>query len=42
VLQALFGASVPTLDDSFELLADLVEAHLDPALLARWIGPVTR
>jgi hypothetical protein len=41
-LQALFGATVPMLDDSFELLADLVEAHLDPSLLARWIGSVRR
>jgi adenosylcobyric acid synthase len=42
VLQALFGATVPMLDDSFELLADLVEAHLDPSLLARWIGSAPR
>ena len=39
VLQALFGARVPTLDDSFEMLADLVEQHLDADLLARWIAP---
>lgn len=38
VLRALFGASVPTLDDSFERLADMAEAHLDAALLAHWIG----
>ena len=38
VLQALFGARVPLLDDAFELLADTVDAHLDPALLARLFG----
>jgi adenosylcobyric acid synthase len=38
VLQALFGASVPSLDSSFDGLADLVERHLDPALLARLLG----
>ncbi|MDP1900903.1 MAG: cobyric acid synthase [Rubrivivax sp.] len=38
VLQALFGATVPTLDSSFELLADMVEQHLAPALLDRWLG----
>lgn len=38
VLQALFGHAVPTLDDSFERLADLAETHLDPALLSHWIG----
>jgi len=38
VLQALFGAAVPTLESSFELLADLVEEHLDAALLERWLG----
>jgi adenosylcobyric acid synthase len=38
VLQALFGATVPTLDDVFDRLADVVDAHFDtgalPALLA--------
>jgi adenosylcobyric acid synthase len=38
VLQALFGASVPTLDSVFDRLADVVDAHFDtgalPALLA--------
>lgn len=38
VLQALFGASVRSLDSSFDGLADLVERHLDPALLARMLG----
>jgi adenosylcobyric acid synthase len=35
VLRALFGATVPTLDDSFEGLADLIDEHLDGALLQR-------
>ena len=38
VLQALFGAAVPTLDTVFERLADVVETHFDtgvlPSLLA--------
>ena len=38
VLQALFGASVPTLDQVFDTLADLVEEHLNPPLLARLLG----
>jgi adenosylcobyric acid synthase len=38
VLQALFGATVPTLQDAFETLADLAEAHLEPGLLARLLG----
>jgi adenosylcobyric acid synthase len=35
VIRALFGARVPTLEDSFELLADMAQTHLDPALLRR-------
>jgi adenosylcobyric acid synthase len=35
LLHAMWGASAPALDDSFELLADLVEQHLDGALLHR-------
>lgn len=38
VLQALFGAGVPVLDDSFELLADMAQEHLDPVLLRRLFG----
>lgn len=38
VLQALFGAGVPALDESFDRIASLLEEHLDPALLARWLG----
>ena len=38
VLQALFGATVPTLQDAFETLADLAEAHLEPGLLDRLLG----
>jgi adenosylcobyric acid synthase len=38
VLQALFGASVPTLETVFDRLADVVEAHFEtgvlPSLLA--------
>jgi adenosylcobyric acid synthase len=39
VMQALFGASVPILQDAFETLADMAQAHLDPARLARLLGP---
>jgi adenosylcobyric acid synthase len=35
VIRALFGAEVPTLDTAFEGLADLVDTHLEPALLQR-------
>ena len=38
VLRALFGTAVPTLDDAFEGLADLVDEHLDAALLQRLLG----
>jgi adenosylcobyric acid synthase len=38
VLQALFGANVPSLDSSFEGLADLIERHLDPGLVVRLLG----
>lgn len=34
VLQALFGASVPTLDTVFERLADVVETHFETGVLA--------
>ena len=35
VLQALFGATVPTLEQAYDTLADAVEAHFDPVLLRR-------
>ena len=38
VLRALFGAAVPTLDAACETLADMVEEHLDAALLQRLLG----
>ena len=38
VLRALFGAAVPTLEQAFDRLADAVEAHLDPGLLAHCLG----
>ncbi len=38
VLKALFGASVPTLGHAFDTLADMVQEHLDPALLQSWLG----
>jgi adenosylcobyric acid synthase len=37
VLRALWGASAPSLDDTFDRLADVVEAHLDPLQLDRWL-----
>jgi adenosylcobyric acid synthase len=33
VIQALFGVAAPVLDQAFETLADMVDEHLDPALL---------
>jgi len=38
LLRALWGAAAPTLEDAFERLADLAEAHLDRDLLARLLG----
>jgi len=38
-VRAMWGAGAPALDDSFELLADLVERHLDVALLDRLLAP---
>jgi adenosylcobyric acid synthase len=38
VMQALFGATVPTLQDAFDTLADMVQQHLDPALLRELLG----
>ncbi len=34
VVQALFGAGVPTLDSVFDGLADFIETHFDPSVLA--------
>jgi adenosylcobyric acid synthase len=39
LLRAMWGASAPALADSFELLADLVDRHLDAALLDRLLSP---
>jgi adenosylcobyric acid synthase len=36
VIRALFGDAVPTLQTAFDTLADLVDEHLDAALLQRW------
>jgi len=38
VLHALFGAEVPTLEDGFETVADMAEAHLDAGPLERMLG----
>lgn len=38
VLHALFGAGVPTLDDTMERLADFVDEHLGAATLERLAG----
>ena len=37
VLQALFGAQAPTLETVFDGLADFIEMHMDPAVLAHLI-----
>jgi len=39
VLQALFGAAVPTLDTVFDGLADYVEKHFDAGVLAALVAP---
>jgi len=33
VLQALFGARVPTLEDVFDGLADFLQTHVEPGVL---------
>ena len=38
VLQALFGAQVPTLETVFEGLADYIERHFEPGALARLVA----
>ena len=35
--QALFGTCAPALEAAFDRLADVVEAHLPPALLTEWM-----
>ena len=43
VLQALFGAQVPTLETVFEGLADFIEIHINPSVLSRLIeAPMDR
>jgi len=37
VLQALFGAQVPTLETVFDGLADFVEAHFESGRLGQWV-----
>jgi len=39
LLRAMWGATAPALDDSFELLADLAEKHLDRRLLDQLLSP---
>jgi adenosylcobyric acid synthase len=39
VLRAMWGEAAPALDQSFDLLADLVDRHLDAALLDRVMRP---
>jgi len=39
LLRAMWGATAPALEDSFDLLADLVESHLDRGLLDRLLSP---
>ncbi|MDB5939725.1 MAG: hypothetical protein JWP77_2089, partial [Polaromonas sp.] len=38
VLQALFGAATPTLESVFDGLADYVERHFEPGLLASLVA----
>lgn len=39
VLQALFGAQVPTLETVFDGLADCIERHFEPGVLAALMAP---
>ena len=39
LLRAMWGATAPALADSFDLLADLVDEHLDNELLCRLLSP---
>jgi len=39
LLRAMWGATAPALEDSFDLLADLVDEHLDRGLLDRLLAP---
>jgi adenosylcobyric acid synthase len=39
LLRAMWGATAPALEDSFDLLADLVDKHLDSTLLERLLSP---
>ena len=39
LLRAMWGATAPSLDSSFDLLADLVDEHLDSRLLDRLLAP---
>ena len=39
VLQALFGAQVPTLETVFDGLADYIEQHFEPGTLAALTAP---
>jgi adenosylcobyric acid synthase len=39
LLRAMWGATAPALEDSFDLLADLVDEHLDAGLLDRLLSP---
>ncbi|MEO5688374.1 MAG: cobyric acid synthase [Burkholderiaceae bacterium] len=39
LLRAMWGASAPALDDSFDLLADLVDKHLARTLIDRLLAP---
>jgi adenosylcobyric acid synthase len=41
VLQALFGASAPTLDSVFDGLADYISQHFEAGVLASLISPST-
>jgi adenosylcobyric acid synthase len=39
LVRAMWGATAPALEDSFDLLADLVDEHLDAHLLDRLLSP---
>ena len=39
LLRAMWGATAPSLESSFDLLADLVDEHLDSRLLDRLLAP---
>ena len=41
LVRAMWGAAAPSLAQSFDLLADLIDEHLDRGLLDRLLSPTS-